>query len=202
MKKFAKILGLCAAFGMMLTMSVSAVGSTSTDNTDANKDAAAEAQKPAVEMVANVKVDNKVIIDGKEVELEIKVTPVKKAVVTEAVAEAKKLVKETAVVMKAFDIELPKGDYSKGVQITMSVPNVVAGQDIAVLHQKADGTWESVKVNKVVNGAVTATFTSFSPVAIVAKDAAPKTGATVPATMVVAVLALAGAAVCYKKYND
>lgn len=200
--KFAKVLGLCAAFTMLFSMNVAAVGSTSTDNTDAGETATEEATAPAEEFAAGVTANNTVVIDGKAVELEVKVAPVTNATVATAETQAKAIVSETASVVKAFDVSLPEGDYSKGVQVTMNVPNIVAGQKIAVLHQKADGTWESLTVNNVANGAVTATFTSFSPVAIVAYDASPKTGSSFPAAMAVALVALAGAAVCFKKHMN
>lgn len=200
-KKIVKVLALSCMLSMLFGMNVFAAPSTDTNKTNANDTAATEAAAPAVAYAADVTASNKVVMNGIEFEAVVTVAPVTNAVVAAADYTAKTMVSESASVLKAFDVSLPAGDYSAGVQVTMNVPNVVAGQKIAVLHQKADGTWESLKVNDVSNGSVTATFTSFSPVAIVAYDASPKTGSAFPVVMVLAVLAFAGAAVCYRKYS-
>lgn len=52
------------------------------------------------------------------------------------------------------------------ITVTFLVEGVKAGHDISVIHKKADGTWETLP-GTAGDGTVTATFTSFSPVAIV-----------------------------------
>ena len=84
----------------------------------------------------------------------------------------------------------------------MLVPAVNPGQNIGIMHKKADGTWESIRVVKVENGKVTGTFTSLSPVAIVVKGKiSPKTGVTVAVTGLLSLVALFGAAICFKKFK-
>ena len=78
------------------------------------------------------------------------------------------------------------------------LPGITAGQKVAVLHQKADGTWESRPVTNVSNGSVTATFDSLSPVAVVSY-ASPKTGMSFPVAGVICIISLCGAALCMKK---
>ncbi len=213
-RKFAKVLAVACALSMMLGASAFAAPSTNSDTADTT-----DAQKPAASYSEGVTV-SKITVNGQEVTPTV--TPATNAQVAAAKEEAKKLVAATATVLKAFDITLPEGDYSAGVKVTIGVPEVKAGQKIAVLHQKADGTWEKLAVNEVANGSVTATFYSFSPVAIVLESSepaqapaqtpaqpqtagdttpkSPKTGSTFPAALAISVLALAGAAICGKKY--
>lgn len=197
MKK--KILGIVAAtLAMVLTfgMTVMAAPSSSTGNNSAKAPAQNNAKKEATEYASGISASNKVVIGGVETEVTVTVSAVTNETVAIAQENAKALLSDTAVVMKAFDISLPAGDYSKGVQVTMNVPGVVAGQSISVLHMKADGSWEVLPVNKVENGAVTATFTSFSPVAIVSGAGSPKTGNVLPMAGVMMIIFLAGAAIC------
>lgn len=207
-KKFAKVLAVACALSMLFGVSAFAANSTSSDNTDTT-----DAQKPATSYAEGVTVD-KVIVNGQEVTPVV--APATNAQVASAQEEAKTLVAATATVLKVFDISMPEGDYSSGVKLTIQVPDVKAGQKVAVLHQKADGTWERLSGVEVANGSVSAVFYSFSPVAIVLESAepaqtpaqtpagetptSPKTGSTFPITLAVAILALAGAAYCGKKY--
>lgn len=199
-KKIAGALVLSLAMALTFGMTVFAA-SPSTSNTTAAPAAVAEAKQPSMEYVTGVVASKTVVVDGVAVEVpDFKVESVAKEVVAAAQEQAKAMVAPNAAVLKAFDVPAPKGvDVSKGVQITFAVPGVAAGQKIAVLHQKADGTWESLPVNNVAQDSVTATFTSFSPVAIVAYEGSPKTGEMLPAAGVLAVICLAGAAVCAKK---
>lgn len=52
------------------------------------------------------------------------------------------------------------------ITVTFLVEGAKAGHDISVIHKKADGTWETL-TGTAGDGTVTATFTSFSPIAIV-----------------------------------
>lgn len=198
-KKLAGALALSLAMVLTFGMTVCATPSTTTSTNSANNAAVSDAQQTSMDYVTGVVANKKVIIGGVEKEIDFKVEAVKKEVVTKAQEQAKAIVSPNAAVLKAFDVTLPDGDYSAGVQITFAVPGIAAGQKIAVLHQKADGTWESLTVNHVGQDSVTATFTSFSPVAIVAYEGSPKTGETLPVAGILAVICLAGAAVCAKK---
>lgn len=201
--KLTGILALGLAMALTFGMTVSAAPSTSTDtHTPAPApEAQSEAQQPSMGFVTGVVANKKLVVGGVEVEVaDFKVEAVSNEVVAKAQEQAKVMVAPNATVLKAFDVPAPAGiDYSKGVQITFAVPGIMAGQSIAVLHQKADGTWESLPVNHVGQDSVTATFTSFSPVAIVSYAASPKTGETLPAAALLAVICLAGAALCTKK---
>lgn len=96
------------------------------------------------------------------------------------------------------DVQAPANWDGKAVDVKLAVTGVEAGQKVKVLHQKADGTWESLPVVKVENGAVTATFTSFSPVLVV-YDASESTGSQTPVVligMMVLAIVAAGVGVC------
>ncbi len=185
MKKFVKLAAVILSAAMVSgsALTVSAAVSTSTVSATA-ADVADVAAKTA---------------DGKAVT----VAAVTEAVVTEAQKAAVALVGQSAglnagtvQVEKVFELA---AEISGPTDITLEVPGITAGQKIAVLHQKADGTWESVPVKGVAAGSVTATFTSLSPVAIVSY-ASPKTGEGMPAAAVAALIALTGAALCMKKF--
>lgn len=83
--------------------------------------------------------------------------------------------------------------------------NVVAGQKVICLHQKHDGSWETITPDKVENGKVTVTFTSFCLPLLCSNRkcagvASPKTADGVAAAVAVfAVVACAGAAFTGKK---
>lgn len=65
------------------------------------------------------------------------------------------------------EISKPAGitdaDLAAGVAITFSAPQISAGDNIIVLHLKADGVWEVIPAT-AGNGQITGTFTSLSPV--------------------------------------
>lgn len=142
---------------------------------------------------------NKVTVNG--VELEVTVKAATKADVANAEAIAKEYCGDKAEVLRVFDVTLPDGDYSAGVDVTMNVPGVKAGDTISVLHWSAQkGLWENLPVVSVADGTVTATFTSFSPVAIVRGATAPGTGYEAPVALIaVLVIAAAGAAFCVRR---
>lgn len=74
----------------------------------------------------------------------------------------------SAQIMAMSNLTVPAGtDTSKGITITLNVSGVRAGDNVYVLHQKPDGTWEMLKPGSVFNGGVTVTLTSLSPVAVV-----------------------------------
>ena len=117
--------------------------------------------------------------------------------ITEEVEEGE--TKVTAAIVSIMDVKV-EGEVSaeKPAKLTFDVPGAKAGENYIVLHQLASGDWETI-TPVVANGKITATFTSFSPVAIVKVAAtATKTG-VVSVLPVIALVGLAGTAVCGKK---
>lgn len=138
----------------------------------------------------------------------------------------------TAVVGSA-NISIPEGtDISSGIKLGIEIAGIKAGKTYVLLHLTKDGVWETIKPDSVVDGKVTATFKSLSPVvaseviilvgeetepeewleprhperaaAAAANPAtSPKTAETLPVAGVMALICLAGAAVCANKvrYN-
>lgn len=104
-------------------------------------------------------------------------------------------------VAKVFDLTLPAGVTIPpgGLTIRMSVPNVRAGQRVAVFHMGHNGQIDMRPVNSVGNGYVDANFTELSPVAIVVMGSSPKTGESLPILPIAGVLCMVGAAVCVTK---
>ena len=60
---------------------------------------------------------------------------------------------------------IPDGYIS--IDVTFQCPDIRVGDKVIVLHQKQNGQWETVASKILKNGEIVATFTSFSPVAIV-----------------------------------
>ena len=135
----------------------------------------------------------------------VTVAPIEaEAILTSAKEAAKAIVSSTATLLKVFELSLPDGvelDKTNGTPITIAVPGVEAGQKITVLHfDGTTGKWEEVKVTKVEDGKVTALFKSLSPVAIVTGAKSSKTGEEASLLGFICILALAGAALCTKKF--
>lgn len=184
MKKFSKIAAVVATAVMVLGSSMTAFAATTST-------------------VAATATDVSAVAAATEDGTAVTVSAVTETVVTDAQKAAVALVGQSAAtnagtvqVEKVFELT---ATISGPTNITIAVPGVTAGQKVAVLHQKADGTWESVPVTNVSAGSVTATFTSLSPVAIVTY-ASPKTGESFPVAGAVCIVALFGAALCVKKF--
>lgn len=109
------------------------------------------------------------------------------------IAEANKVVGKNAFVASVVELHGGAGTY------TLGCPNVWKGQKVYVLHQKADGSFETIVPDSVANNSVTFTLTSTSPIALIVDVAAPKTGDVAAAVAVMAVACMAGAAVFGKK---
>ena len=190
MKK--KIAGLLAAV-MVLAMGTTVFAAPSAE-------AGAETEKA----VGSVKTEATAVTpDGKSVTVTVKAVEN-----TSVLADAKKEAEGKGTVLGIVDVTADlKG--AKSVDVTFSVAGVKAGENIVVLHQKADGKWETLPIVKVEDGKVTATFTSFSPVVVVKAKAAasngtegatsPKDGAPVSALPVLAMLCAAGVVVFGRK---
>ncbi len=154
--------------------------------------------------VDEVKVWDKVVVDGQEVEGYLIITDTTTEVKNAAAAQATAVAGADAKVLTVVDVNYVGGSF-KSITVPFNLRNVVAGQKVICLHQKHDGSWESITPDKVENGKVTVTFTSLSPVAFVvtgsaAGVASPKTADGVAAAVAVfAVVAFAGAAFTGKK---
>ncbi len=190
MKKLSLVIAAVLAGTMIFGASAFAAGSSSTTTTTP-----APEQVTAAHSYSNNVSTAAVTVDG--VAASVTLEPVTEAKVNEANAQAQALVAPTAQVMHMVDVKY-NGTFGKAT-ITFNVGGVVAGQKIAVLHQLADGSWEVLTPDAVGNGTVTVTFTSLSPVAFVAYDASAKTADVAPYAMIMAMIAVMGAAVCAKK---
>ena len=139
----------------------------------------------------------------------------------------------TTTVVGSANITIPEGiDISKGLQLSIGISGIQAGKNYVLLHLTKDGVWETIRPDSIADGKVTATFKSLSPVVaseiiVVGEDdgghdewpeprhpenaaaapagagTSPKTGETLPAAGLMALICLAGAAVCAKRvrYN-
>lgn len=214
MKKLSKMLALGLAMALTFGMTVCAAESTGT----ATSSAESEAQYDKVTGAAS---------ESGKVELLV--------VSKESYDAAEKIVAdlvkgddyESASIIAAADVklsELTAAEISKGVSVTLNVSAVKEGNNYVALHQKADGSWETLPVEVVADGVVKIKFTSLSPVVLVQVEkadvddddddaekaveetpaadgtvASPKTGETLPVAGVMAVICLTGAVVCAKK---
>lgn len=189
MKK--KMVALFAAL-MVLSMTTPVFAAPSVE--------AGDIAKPVEKVVA--------VIDGQKVELNVEKVDGKTLEtvyekVEKAVAESTSKTDKHSVVA-VVDVSLPSGVKmpTGGIEITFDVDGVVAGDKIYLLHEKADGTWETITPSKVADGKVTAKFTSLSPVAIVKvvdNAASPKTGAPFMMAPIVALVCVAGTLGCVRK---
>lgn len=125
------------------------------------------------------------------------------AVVSAATDATKKV---TASVLSVVDVNASTAtkDASGKYVVTLNVASIAAGDTIAVLHYNGSA-WETIVPTSVAAGSVTFATASLSPISIVKLEvasvtASPKTGSQLPVAAMVIVFALAGAAVCGKKY--
>lgn len=194
-KSILKVIALVSCFVMLFSVSAFAADSPDTS-----------AVKDPATLVSGVEVSDKVVIDGEEVSVEVQVDPVSAEVAEKAEDTVKEVVKEVAAtVLKALDISiegLNEEQLAKGVKVTMTVPGVKANDNVFVLHQKEDGTWEKLEVSDVKTDSVTATFYSFSPVIVAVEAVADKPlgDSAHTALILVLVASLAVAACAGKKF--
>ena len=137
MKKFSKFLAVFSCFVMVLSFVAFAADSPSTSDNSGTQTGAQSPDTgdnsgartddvyaiPATEMSAGVTAP-KVAFGGKE--LNVTVAAASVADVANAKAQAQAYFGESATVLKVFDVSLPAGDYSAGVDVTMNVPGVLA----------------------------------------------------------------------------
>ena len=199
MKKLIVSIALSAMLAFTAASTVLAAPSVTTTTTTTTTTTSETATNEAKSLAAGVSAANTVMIDGKEVT----VTPVIAAVAPETVTSAKtaaSLVSANATVLKVVDVSLPE-NFSKAT-LTFNISGIVAGENVTVLHQKKDGTWEKISADKVGTGTVTATFTSLSPVAFVVDGTSAKTGESgIPFLPVLGAVCLAGAIFCGAKFR-
>lgn len=190
-----KIAGLLAAL-MVLSVGTTVFATENSTN--------APAQTEEVTVAADVQGVTKVEAPAGLIK---KVEAATAEVVASVAAEAAKT--EGASVLATMEV-VPDAGYVQGtpVTLTFTVSGVNEGDNIQVLH--FNGTeWEVVNSQVMGANTVKATFTSLSPVAIVKLPAtsdsnkdenkAPATGSTAPVAAVLAMICLAGVAVCGKK---
>lgn len=162
-KLFALASALILTFGMSVSVFAADSASTSTTTTTVTAvsvDATITADQ-ANAFAASTTVASSV--EGAKVE------PVTAESANAAAAKAKEVAGANAAIATIVDLSVPEGTGT--ADFTLSVPTVKAGQAIVILHQKADGTWEEIDPKEVKDGAVTFTMTSYSPIAIVIKNA-------------------------------
>lgn len=112
------------------------------------------------------------------------------------IAEANKVVGNSAFIASVVELNGGAGTY------TLKCDNVWKGQKVTIIHQKADGSFESIQPSSVENNSVTFSLTSTSPVAIVVDAAAPKTGDAIAMAAVLAFAGMGGAAFFGKKAKN
>lgn len=190
MKK--RILALACAMVMTFAMgmTVSAAPSVTT-NTVVVTEVTTPTQKVDYTVVADMVSKTNVTSD-----VEATFNAVGMDTVSSAINFAQEAVGKNSLIATIFDLHVPSG---QAATFTVTCPNVYAGQKVVILHQKGNGEWETIKPSKVVNGAVTFDMTSYSPVAVVVDGTASKTADMSVAVSVMALISLAGAAVCAKK---
>ena len=203
MKK--RILALAGALVLTFAMSMNvfAAGSVTTEDAanDAKEDLAPTQEvqelKIGSQQLTVEKIESFVSATTVKSDVQAALSKVTTDTAKEAVAKAKAVVGESATIATVVDLVVPEG--TGKASFTLGVSNVMAGQSVTILHKLADGSWETISPDKVENGAVTFTLSSYSPVAVVINAAAPKTGEAVPAAAVLAVVCLAGAVLYTRK---
>ena len=115
------------------------------------------------------------------------------------IAQARTIAGAGTFIAAIVDLEVPAGTGT--ATFTLTCPNVWKGQNVTILHQKSDGSFENITPGSVEDNKVTFTMTSYSPVAIVINTGAksPKTGDIILVVAAMAALSGLGAAVCTRK---
>lgn len=241
MKKLSSMAALGLALALTFGMNVSAAGSVTTEGAAPEmKEEQVKEYTEKSETLTQAVGSVTVTVDGQTVELQ------KKPVAPETLLQAEQIAAGKAVaglnlnvpagkevqtnVVGSADIDItgitiPEG----GIQLDIPINGIEAGKTYVLLHLK-DGVWETIIPDSVVNGKLTATFKSLSPVVAsevmiveVSDDSdddsddnsapaqaaaanpgtSPKTAEAFPAAGAVAMICLVGAAVCANRirYN-
>lgn len=195
--KMKKLAALGAAMVMSLALGLTAFASSSPVSTGSSS------VKGAVDKNGNaVRVELTGNVDSAIVNA-IKSESALKAVLGDAYVEGMTVVDVVEVDYKGSTDAFP-------ITVTFNVPGVTSSTKVALLHYNyTEGAWKAdVTDVKAGNGTITGTFSSFSPVAIVADKSAadssvksPKTGeTTMPIVMMaIGVLAVGGVYVMSRK---
>lgn len=169
MKKF-KMMALAAALTLMVGVQSFAAPSAG---------AAAQGNVSAVsdELAAALQQEGKTVND-----LGIAIAATSQVVSKEEALTLLGNAEDCNVVMMDVTLTLDGSKYElngKGeVDVKLSVAGIQPYSNVVVRHQKADGEWETLKIKEVGDGYVVATFTSFSPVAVLVEQKAEKEEST------------------------
>lgn len=194
MKK--RVFALVCALVLMFAMSINVFAATSADGAgvaDSSEDASATIGSQTITdstlsgFASNTKVSSSVNATIGKVSMET---------AKAAIAQAKAVVGPNATIATIVDLSVPEGTGTATFTLTCGV---AAGQNVTILHQKSNGSWEVIKPSDVSNGSVTFTLSSYSPVAVVVNGTAPKTADMVLLVAGIAVVCLAGATVFGRK---
>ncbi|MDD6155530.1 MAG: hypothetical protein PUB52_00715 [Lachnospiraceae bacterium] len=142
------LVGILAAL-MVLTMGTTVFAASSPDGNGANS-------SQLKEVVTNIQNTGSI---------QVTADPVSDTAVADANTKAKEISTE-ATLLAAVDLNYSGTIPAGGVQIKLTVSNISAGDKLVVLHKTTAGSWEKIQPDKVGNGYVIFTMTSFSPVAI------------------------------------
>lgn len=112
----------------------------------------------------------------------------------------------TASVLSVVEVnpDTATKDANGNYVVTLNIAGIAAGDTIAILHYNGSA-WETIVPTSVAAGSVTFATASLSPISVVKLEvstvtASPRTGETMPAAVMIAVIGLVGAALCGKKY--
>lgn len=184
MKK--RILALACAMTMLFGMSLSVFAAGSATSSSTARDAAEEASNGA-EMSQIVTIANSTgqTFSGWTILNFAETTKIASGVsgatisavgldtARAMIAEANRKVGAGTFIASIVDLNVPAGTGT--ATFTLTCPNVWKGQKVTILHQKKDGTYETIKPSNVADNSVTFTMTSYSPIAIVIDTTSPKT---------------------------
>jgi len=210
MKK--KLLALICAVTMVLGMSLTVCAAGSNDASGAKQEAQSGggsssgsgniASSVAPDNINNQKIDEHAVNEFAQTTTVAgpagaSVTAVSMDTAKAVIAEANKVVGKSAFIATIVDLHGGAGTY------TLGCPNVWKGQKVTIIHQKSDGSFESIAPSAVANNSVTFTLTSTSPVAIVIDTvASPKTGDMAAMMALLAMAGMGGATVFGKKARN
>lgn len=187
MKK--RILALACAMTMVFGMSLSAFAATSPTGSSTADSAKEDAEKAAYEAemseVVTIPNSSGQTFSGWTIMNFAETTKISSGVsgatisavgldtARAMIVEANRLVGTGTFIASIVDLNVPAGTGT--ATFTLTCPNVWKGQKVTILHQKKDGTYETIKPSNVADNSVTFTMTSYSPIAIVIDTTSPKT---------------------------
>ncbi len=211
MKK--KLIGLVCAMTMVLGMSTTAMAAGSSNassvasntTTTTTTEVLVTAESNTTGQVLTEKTLDFFVEDTKVTGVEgAKVAEVTTAQAKTLVEKAQAVAGSNAFIATMVDLEVPAG--TGKATFTLTCSNVWKGQNVTILHVKADGTVETIKPDAVADNKVTFTMTSYSPIAVMVNTAAgatsPKTGEIFAMVGAMAALCGAGAVAFGKKAKE